>query len=178
MGHSGMHARMPDAFSVRCLVALVAWLAIGACESRILYKDHPVVFDGPGDEALVLGDPELIPGTNDEQLFEEIADGDTVYIIHGFQGGTWVHLSLRVTGLPSSGSVTASLGSEIGEISYDLKLIRTAEGYLEAYDIPIPIPFEGTALEALYGQEVDLTVTFATSEGALTAVRAVVLGDG
>ena len=164
--------------SLKASFALWGLLALVGCEHHIIYKDHPVVFDGLGDEYLAIGDPEIIPGTNEEQLFEEIADGDTVYIIHGFQGGTWVHLSLRVTGLPSSGTVTATLSEGISEISYDLKLIRTAEGYLEAYDVPIPIALEGPELEALYGLQVTLTVTFSTSEGALTTSRDVVLGDG
>ena len=116
--------------------------------------------------------------TNDEQLFNEIEEGDVVYIIHGFQGGTWVHLSIRVTGLPSVGTVLARLGLGVGEIQYDLKLIRTAEGYLEAYDIPIPIPFEGMELDALYGQDTTLEVRFTTEDGEVTPSRLVTLEEG
>ena len=151
---------------------------IFGCETRILYEDFPVEFDDPLGQDVIFGDPAIFPGTNEEQLFSEIEDGDTVYIIHGFQGGTWVHLSIRVTGLPSVGNIAASLGIHVGEIAYDIKLIRTAEGYLEAYDIPIPIPFEGDELETLYGQEASLTVSFTTANGAANATRLVILGDG
>ncbi len=64
-------------------------------------------------------------------------DIDEVPVIHGFQGGTWIHLSVRVTGLPSDGMIEASLG-DVGSIRYGLKLTRSPEGFLEAYDIPIP----------------------------------------
>jgi hypothetical protein len=148
------------------------------CETRYVYEDFPVEFDDPFGQELIIGEAALIPGTNEEQLFAEIQDGDTVYIIHGFQGGTWVHLSIRVTGLSSAGSVFVSLGPAIGEIQYDLKLIRTAEGFLEAYDIPIPVVFAGEELEALYGQDATLEVRFTTSEGEVIAIRDVILGDG
>ena len=76
------------------------------------------------------------------------------------------------------GTITASLGAEVGEITYDLKLIVTAEGYLEAYDIPIPIPFEGDELDTLYGQETTLEVRFETELGETSTTREVVLEEG
>ena len=173
--NAGKHLGFRSPFVV---VAVLLASVIPCCETRTTYEDFPVEFDDPLGQDVIFGDPAIFPGTNEEQLFSEIEDGDTVYIIHGFQGGTWVHLSIRVTGLPSVGNIVASLGINVGEIAYDIKLIRTAEGYLEAYDIPIPIPFEGDELETLYGQEATLTVSFTTAAGAASATRVVILGDG
>jgi hypothetical protein len=164
----------------RLTLALLFGLAalLASCDEVIIYQDHPVVFDDPFGEDLIVGDPGIFPGTNHEQLFEELLDGDDCYIIYGFQGGIWVHLSIRVTGLPSSGTVFASLGTSIGEIEYDLKLMRTADGFLEAYDIPIPINADEETIEALYGTEAILRVRYTTDAGEIEAVRKVILGEG
>ena len=161
-----------------CLLALLITLPVGGCDEVIIYKDYPVVFDDPFGEDLIVGDPAIVPGTNHEQLFEELNDGDDCHIIYGFQGGIWVHLSIRVTGMPSSGTVFASLGTDVGEIQYDLKLMRTAEGFLEAYDIPIPIKVDEENIDALYGSEATLTVRFTTEVGEIEAVRNVILEEG
>ena len=160
------------------LVALSLLWPFAACDDVIVYKDYPVVYDDPFGDDLIVGDPAIFPGTNHEQLFEEIKDGDDCHIIYGFQGGIWVHLSIRVTGLPSSGTIFASLGAEIGEIQYDLKLMRTAEGFLEAYDIPIPIKVDEEEIASLYGSDATLTVRFTTEAGEIEAVRYVILEEG
>ncbi len=161
-----------------CLFLLLFIAPLGACDEVIIYKDYPVVYDDPFGDDLIVGDPAIFPGTNHEQLFEELKDGDDCHIIYGFQGGIWVHLSIRVTGMPSSGTVFASLGTDVGEIQYDLKLMRTAEGFLEAYDIPIPINADEETIEALYGSEATLTVRFTTEAGEIEAVRNVILEEG
>jgi hypothetical protein len=168
--------RSVSRLSLALLLGLAALL--GSCDEVIIYQDYPVVFDDPFGEDLIVGDPAIFPGTNHEQLFEELLDGDDCYIIYGFQGGIWVHLSIRVTGLPSSGTIFASLGTSIGEIEYDLKLMRTAEGFLEAYDIPIPINVDEETIEALYGTEANLTIRYTTELGEIEAVRKVILGEG
>lgn len=153
-------------------------LMVAGCDERLVYMDYPVEFDDPNGASVITGDPEISPGTNHEQLFEEILDGDPCYIIQGFQGGVWVHLSIRVNGLPSTGKMFASLGSAVGEVEYDIKLMRTAEGYLEAYDIPIPVWVPEDQLDTLYGEEATLVVRFTTELGEVTAERSVVLEEG
>ena len=151
---------------------------VGGCDHVIIYKDYPVVFDDPFGQDQIVGDPALFPGTNHEQLFEEIRDGDDCHIIYGFQGGIWIHLSIRVTGMARSGTIYASLGDAIGEVEYDMQLMRTAEGFLEAYDIPIPINADEETVEGLYGTKTTLTVRYTTEDGEIEAVREVTLEEG
>ena len=174
----GTGSRRTSVFMLTSLLVMVAGLSLTSCDERFVYMEYPVEFDDPFGANLIVGDPDIIPGTNHEQLFEEIQDGDDCDIIHGFQGGIWVHLSIRVTGLPSSGTIFASLGPTVGEVEYDLKLMRTAEGFLEAYDIPIPIVVDEELVDTLYGEEATLIVKFTTEQGEVTAERKVVLGEG
>jgi len=130
------------------------------------------------------GDPWLIPGIFEEQLFSEVEGGGEMHIIHGFQGGVWVHLSIRVNGMRSLGRIKAGLGEDhsVGETQYDLRLSRTAEGYLEAYDIPIPISYRGDDLaghlESLYGVEHPLNITFRVQDRSVSDQRLIVLQPG
>ncbi len=130
------------------------------------------------------GEPWLIPGVYEEQLFTEVESGGEMHIIHGFQGGVWVHLSIRVNGMRSLGRIKAGLGEDngIGETQYDLRLSRTAEGFLEAYDIPIPISYRGDDLaghlESLYGVEQPLNITFRVQDRSVSDQRQVVLHPG
>ncbi len=130
------------------------------------------------------GDPWLIPGVVEEQLFTEVESGGEMHIIHGFQGGVWVHLSIRVNGMRSLGRIQAGLGEDnsVGETQYDLRLARTAEGYLEAYDIPIPISYRGDDLaghlESLYGSEHPLNITFRVQDRTVSDRRQIILQPG
>ena len=123
------------------------------------------------------GEKTLTPGTFEEQLFDPIDDGDPVYIIHGFQGGTWVHISVRVSGMTAYGKISVTL-QKVGTIEYDLKLVQTAEGFLEAYDIPIPVGKEGPALKILYGEASTLEITFSNDGGTVSTTRNVTLEEG
>lgn len=157
---------------VACLV--VALAGCGDPEVVREYRDLPVIFDGDGDrvveESLVLG--ALVDGA-----FVPLGEGAPVEIINGFQGGTWVHLSVRVSGMPASGVVRASLEG-VGEIRYGLKLTRTADGFLEAYDIPMPVRQTGAELEALFGVPALLTASFEADGRSVEASLQVVLAEG
>ncbi len=148
------------------------------CQERVVYRDHDVEFNEAGSERFWSGQPELIPGLHKEQLFVPLANGDGLGIIHGLQGGTWIHLSVRIGGMPKYGTIGADLGAEVGAIEYKIKLVRTAEGFLEAYDIPIPIKREGAALDALFGSKAVLDVRFSAGDKKVEAKRDVVLEKG
>lgn len=158
----------------------LAVFAMSACDTY--YTDYPVEFDLT-DEAMTYGeDSFVLPGIYEEQLFGEIENGGDIYVIHGFQGGTWVHLSVRINAMPSSGEISAELVGDqngaVGSISYAIQLVRSAEGYLEAYDIPIPIPEDTNFLNALYGQAGILKVRYVSGEYSVEATRAIVFREG
>ena len=160
---------------VACLLPL--W-GCGEVIEKTVYRDHPVELDVTGDEQTVIGDPEVVLGLFEEQLFDELVDGQQVAIVYGLQGGTWVHLSLRVFGMRPDGEISATLG-DLASIGYPLKLVRTAEGFLEVYDVPIPVnPPDGMPLSVLFGQTYTLTVTFASGEVSTAAEVRIVLVDG
>lgn len=156
-----------------------------ACEPELLphYADIEVDRDLDSEE-LPEGDPEITPGIYEEQLFSPVEEGDDMHVIHGFQGGIWVHLSIRVNGMRSLGRIYAALGDDgaIGETSYDLRLSRTPEGFLEAYDIPIPVSYRGDDLpgylESIYGESHRLTVRFKVRDKTASDERIVVLEPG
>ena len=129
-------------------------------------------------QAFLAVEKHMALGVYEEESFREIDEGDAMQIIDGLQGGRWVHLSVRVTGLPRSGNIVVQLGDDIGVADYSLKLLRTAEGFLEAYDIPIPIPFEGEELEALFGMPVQIKVRYSAEADEVTAQALVVLEKG
>ena len=159
------------------LGSLVAVFAPG-CYEEVVYMDLPVEFTDTVSDDEWIGEKEMILGVYEEQLFRSLNDDDPVHIINGLQGGTWVHLSIRISGMPRVGTVKVTLGEDIGDIEYRLKLVRTAEGFLEAYDIPVPVPLEGDELEALYGQTVWLKVSFTSEEHFVGAENQVVLEKG
>ena len=163
---------------VALCLSLLLTSSCGETIEEIVYKDYPVEFDQKDELDEIVGDPELVLGVFDEQLFNDLSQGDEVAIINGFQGGTWVHISVRAFGVRSDGEVSAELGDGIGQIRYPLKLTRSPEGFLEAYDIPIPVnPADGD-IDALFGQQVELHVSFTTSEMTIEETLEVVLVSG
>jgi hypothetical protein len=117
-----------------------------------------------------------------------LAPRDAMHIVAGFQGGIWVHLSLRVTGMRSRGQIEATIhldeeaaGAEIGSTAFSIKLVRTAEGFLEAYDIPIPVGDRGASMqdiEDLFGRVATLTVRYTVEDLVLEDATTVILERG
>ena len=165
---------------------LIAALLLAGCGESYApyYTDVAMERDVDPDAIDFDGDPWLIPGVYEEQLFSEVETGGEMHIIHGFKGGVGVHLSIRVNGMRSLGRIKAGLGEDnaIGETQYDLRLSRTAEGFLEAYDIPIPISYRGDDLagylESLYGERQPLNITFRVQDRSVSAEREIVLEPG
>jgi hypothetical protein len=148
----------------------------------VRYSDYPVEFDAEEAAESYEGEPSLVAGTYQEQLFRELEEGGALHVIHGFQGGTWVHLSVRVNGMPRSGEMAVSLraqgGAEVGRVSYGIELVRAAEGFLEAYDVPVPLPDDEAFLDALMGQRGTLKVTYRAGEEEVSATVGVVFLEG
>lgn len=159
------------AFAALMMACLVSPGCGDTPESDKVYRDLPVEFDGDGDRVVEQG---MTLGILLDDTFVPLDEGDPVEIINGFQGGTWVHLSLRVAGMPANGLIRASLG-DISEVRYGLKLVRTEEGYLESYDIPLPVRLTEPQLAAIYGSEVDITATFEANGESVAATRRVSL---
>lgn len=157
-------------------VVLIAGCSESAAE-RIIYQDPPVVFDQEDYNRSVAGEPGLTLGIYEEQLFRELTQDADVPVIHGSQGGTWVHLSIRVTGMPADGLIAASLG-DVGSIRYGLKLTRSPEGFLEAFDIPVPVRVPDDELEALFGTKLTLSVSFTVDDEVVEASLPVTLVEG
>jgi hypothetical protein len=165
----------------KVLLAIIGLIFFGittSCMERTIYLDYDVIFEDVSSVNQWVGDPVLIPGIYEEQLFNEVEEGDDLYIIHGFQGGIWVHLSIRVGGLDSSGVIYAKLGDDIGEIYYNIKLVRTAEGYLEAYDIPVPVSYAEEELQSLYDTESYIQIQYTSGDETLTVTRTIMLREG
>ena len=142
-----------------------------------MYRDFDVEFEDNSFSFDFSGSSELIIGVYHEQLFNDLSTGDPVHIINGLQGGTWVHISIRVVGMPTIGSIAVTLG-DVGDVEFYVNLVRSAEGYLEAYDIPIPIPLEGEDLEQLFGQDATLTVFYTSEEQTVSSELLVVMEKG
>jgi len=120
-------------------------------------------------EPPVEGDPNLIIGVTEDQLFRELSDGEDAPVIEGFQGGRWIHMSLRTTGMGIRGSLVGTLrraDEVIGELSEDLKLVPTREGFAERTQVPIALT-EAWQLkfEELFGQAGSIAVAFTDSQG-------------
>jgi hypothetical protein len=150
---------------------------LGACGEPVapVYSDVPTVALTEDDELRAGEQVSITAGVLNEQLFNELEAGDPLHIINGFQGGTWVHVSIRVTGMRSRGRIDASLGEGVGETAFELKLIRTAQGFMEAHDIPIPVRGD---VDDLVGQEAVLQLTYTSREEVIDLALPVVLERG
>jgi hypothetical protein len=153
---------------------LLCCSGLGCGEREVIYQDREVFFDYDPDEAQASMEKTIQVGVYEEQLFRSIEAQDELHIVAGFQGGIWAHISLRVTGLRSRGRIEARLslgedgsGAVVGETGFPIKLVRTAEGFLEAYDIPIPVGDRGSAMADVaqyFGRPALLTVRYSTPD--------------
>jgi hypothetical protein len=156
--------------------SLLALSLIGCVEYNTVYRDLPVEFEEE-EQNQTTDELSITMGLYEEQLFRPLDESSEVPVIQGFQGGTWVHLSIRVTGLPPDGMIRASLG-EVGQIRYGIRLSRSPEGFLEAYDIPVPVPLTEADLERFYGQEVTLKAEFSANGEAVSSELKIIVVEG
>ena len=112
------------------------------------------------------GAPTLVVGIVRDEVFVPLEAGQDLPILRGFQGGRWIHVALRVTGVRNRGRVQLE-ASGVGTAAYDIKLVRR-EGILEVVDLPIPVgrqpELDDRGVDALAGREVRLSVSFTVGQ--------------
>ena len=140
-------------------------------EDKIVYRDTPVDLEDTEWTPPIEGDPALTVGVTEDQLFRELVDGDDAPIIEGFQGGFWVHISLRTTGLGRSGRIDGRLvvddeDDPVGKLAADLRMTPTREGFFERSQVPIAL---GEAWQEhfadLYDRAGRIEVSYTDEEG-------------
>ena len=152
------HVRRPlPAIAPLLFFAVLAALSAGGCGTEVRYVDAPVYMDDEEQDATwAQGDPALLMGIYEEQLFRELSPGDVVRVRRtpdpGGGGDTQAHinLALRVTGMSRRGVVEAEVrrgapGQEgdadvLGRIREELVLTPTREGFLEVQQLRVPAP--------------------------------------
>ena len=152
--------------------------ACGPSPASLEFVPPDVVVDAI--DAGYLGDPSLVVGVVEAGAFKALEPGDALPIVHGFQGGRWIHVAYRVTGVRNRGHVSLNIEG-IGTSSYDIKLLRR-EQVLEAYDLPIPVGRDprltDDEIDALAGQSVRLVARFTVGEATLEVGHDLVLSLG
>jgi hypothetical protein len=116
------------------------------------------------------GAPTLLVGGVADGRFSSFEDGAELPILHGFQGGRWIHVALRVTGMRNRGRAEMRV-TGIGHASYDIKLIRRGD-LLEVFDLPIPVGrnprLTDDEVDALAGQTAELEVSYTVGQTSLS----------
>lgn len=146
-----------------CLAGVV--LASGAvgCSTETVYIDPPVDRSGQGSD-VVTGDPLLVIGFYEEQLYTELEEEGECPIVHGLQGGTWIMPALRIQGIGSPAAtqcrVTLDDGEQVGAAAAVEDYYVGGDGFLEVTAFPVPInhsaPGAGPGIDDLFGQGAEM----------------------
>ncbi len=159
---------------MRC-VFLVLFVACGPTPATLNFEAPEVVFDAL--DAGYVGDPSLVVGVVRDGRFEPCEAGQDLPILNGFQGGRWIHIALRVTGVRNRGRVQLGVAG-VGEASYDIKLVRRGD-FLEVFDLPIPVGrtprLDDDQIDALAGENAHLVVSFTVGETRMSQEHDLVL---
>ena len=151
---------------MRC-VLLTLVVACGPAPAQLTYASPELVFDRL--DAGFQGEPTLVVGVVRDGRFEGFTAGQELPILNGFQGGRWIHVAMRITGLRNRGRVQLGVDG-IGQAAYDIKLVRRAD-FLEVFDLPIPVGrsprLNDDQVDALAGQAARLAVSFTVGETRL-----------
>ena len=119
----------------------------------------------------------LVVGIVRDEIFVPLEAGQDLPILRGFQGGRWIHVALRVTGVRNRGRVQLE-ATGVGTAAYDIKLVRR-EGILEVVDLPIPVgrqpELDDRGIDALAGQAVRLNVSFTVGQVQMSQEHDLVL---
>ncbi len=149
-----------------------------------MFRDFPVVIDG--EEPVIPDDvpPRLVGGFEDvDGEFVEFAEGGALPIIHGPQGGRWLHLGIRATAIRRDGRVEVDVrqGAAAGEVvaaaAHRMLLSPTSEGYLEAPDVPVGVPRTDAEIADLDGEVAFLHLTYEAGDRAVSADLPLVFRD-
>ena len=157
--------------SCAALLAVVR-LGGGDLDPRLLQVDPTVDYQ---DESISFppGDPTLTIGFYSEQLYEAMTEDSPLYVIHGFQGGTWSMPAVRTRGIASPAMVACSVTLESGEVLGTTESMEpfqlTVDDWLEIQAYPVPVrhepPNEFEPIADLYGLPAMLACTVEDSEG-------------
>lgn len=159
------------------VLALVLGSACVQEEVRVetVRRDLPVDQDDREWAPPAAGPPHLVVGVREDEGFRELEDGDALIIERGMQGGRWVHISLRTTGLRRAVTCVAALsveahGAPVGALEAALRLKATREGPMEAPQVPVPLEAEWEErVPDLLGRPGRLDVALSDSDGARAA---------
>lgn len=161
-------------------------VAIAACgaESERIFSDLPLVIDG--EQPAIPDDvpPEIVVGHEDAVgEFIEFVQGSTIPVIHGPQGGRWLHLAMRATAMRREGLVEVTLRREgpTGEIvaaaGHRILLSPTSSGFIEARDVPVSVPLTDNEIAAMVGQVAHLRIGYAAGDREAAVELVLVFGE-
>lgn len=159
------------------LIALALACASLGCETTLV---DPMVDYGDEPPYVPEGDPHLEIGYYTEQLYAPLEDGDTCFVIHGLQGGTWTMPALRTAGvladLRVQCSLTTAAGELLGATDEPQRFYLAPDRMLEVQAFPIPVthapPREADPIDDLFGQEATLDCRVTDDEGREAAASA------
>ena len=122
-----------------------------------------------------------------KQLYEPLADGADMWVVHGLQGGTWTMPALRTTGIGPLSEVTCSMvtdkGEQVSRVASETRFFLATDGLLDVQAYPIPVqhasPNERLEIDDLYGLDAILECTVIDGKGRGASVTLeVVLARG
>ena len=169
---------------MRAAGALITALAAACGGEEPVYRDLPVVVDGAPEPSYQAGPPALVPGSFEAEAFRPLAEGDPLPIVHGLQGGRWIHLAIRVRGVSRrTGRLTVEVSAPPGG---DAPLVQNtqevrptpAEGWLEVRQTQLHVPTSDVELADLDGRPVQLRVRYEGEGVQVEATLSLVLLDG
>ncbi len=154
-------------------------LATGGCDlDPLLLQVDPILDYQDESISFPPGPPTLSIGFYSEQFYEPMEEASPLYVIHGFQGGTWSMPAVRTRGIASpalvSCSVTLESGEVLGTTASNEPFQLTTDGWLEIQAYPVPVhheaPNEFEPIDDLYGQVATLDCRVEDDEGRQNSV--------
>lgn len=142
------------------------------CSVETVYIDPPVDRSGQGSN-VVTGDPLLVIGFYEEQLYTELEPEGDCPIVHGLQGGTWIMPALRIQGIGSPAATQCRVvmddGEQVGAAAAVEDFYVGGDGFLEVTAFPTPInhskPGAGPGIDDLFGRSAEMWCRVEDDEG-------------
>lgn len=169
----------------------LAWIlspaAAGCADSPDTFRDLPTEIDGEAVPPALQGAPVLQVGPTGGGSFRSFAEGQSLPVVHGVQGGRWIHLALRATGLPASAgqlAITVHMGDRqagddepIAELIAGIRLQPLKDGAVGAAVIQVPVSRGDAEVAALAGAPCVLQARYAVAGRVAEERRGLVLTD-